>query len=271
MSLLALCISFFFSGVTSAEQITAAAIEIPRSLPVISQETRQIGISAAAIIILSFIAIIASYLNYARKKIIDQMLREKKWLLEALELKRDECDDTRQQLEEINHLDELTGLCKAAHFYSALNNEVTRSQRYHTNLHLFVFSIDDFDEFAASYGSQEAGAQLLICADALNQTCHRETDIKARLTNEKFAVILPQISPEHALLLGQKLHQQMENLQQCTKTQKPRLSLSLGISSIVATSKPITSDALFTHTDKLRAQAQAQGGDKTIADIIEKQ
>ena len=107
--------------------------------------------------------------------------------------------------------DALTGLANHGHFWSSLEREVDRANRYGRSLGLALLDIDHFKAFNDRFGHPRGDEALVSVSRALASRC-RAHDIVARYGGEEFAVILPEASIEGALAFGEKIRKAFETM-----------------------------------------------------------
>ena len=98
-------------------------------------------------------------------------------------------------------LDALTGLHNRRFFHETLAREVARAQRYHRELALIVFDLDDFKAINDRIGHLAGDAVLAEAAERM-LTVVRSADIACRVGGDEFAVVLPESNGEEAELLA---------------------------------------------------------------------
>ncbi|UQB42102.1 PleD family two-component system response regulator [Thiomicrospira microaerophila] len=116
------------------------------------------------------------------------------------------------QLEELSHLDGLTGIANRRHFDEVLSKEQSRLQRSGGTLSLIMLDIDFFKPFNDNYGHGTGDECLTQVARALSRVVKRPTDLLARYGGEEFAVILPDTDLEGAMLVAKSLHAEVNRL-----------------------------------------------------------
>ena len=92
-------------------------------------------------------------------------------------------------LEQASMLDPETAVAKSAHFYSRLNEEIRRADRYGHPLGLAFVQVDGFEEFVRLFGRYKASLMLRHLADVLRLSV-RNTDVVGRVDVATFAIIL---------------------------------------------------------------------------------
>ncbi len=101
--------------------------------------------------------------------------------------------------------DGLTGLVNAIFFHAALAAEIDRSTRTGRSCGLLVIDLDHFKGLNDTYGHQ-SGDRALQCAASVMRNSLRKMDTAARIGGEEFAVMLPECTPEAAVLASTRIH-----------------------------------------------------------------
>lgn len=120
----------------------------------------------------------------------------------------------------------LTHLYDYTSFYSKLQTEIKRYQRYGSDVSLIMIDIDDFKEFNDTRGHQQGDRILTRIAESILETT-RDLDICARYGGEEFAVILPQTGSREAASIAERLRRRVP---QACGNEAP-VTISLGVAS----------------------------------------
>jgi diguanylate cyclase (GGDEF)-like protein len=138
------------------------------------------------------------------------------------------------QLEELSHLDGLTGIANRRHFDEALSKEQGRLHRLGGNLSLIMLDIDYFKPFNDNYGHGTGDDCLIQVAKALSGIIKRPTDLLARYGGEEFVVVLPDTSIEGAKQVAQSLHDEINRLaiSHAFSPIADHITVSLGLASL---------------------------------------
>ena len=100
--------------------------------------------------------------------------------------------------------DALTRLYNRRFFHEMLAREVARAHRYHRQLGLIVFDIDDFKAINDQVGHLAGDAVLAEVAERM-LTAVRAADIACRVGGDEFGIVLPESSGEDAELLASRI------------------------------------------------------------------
>ena len=109
-----------------------------------------------------------------------------------------------KRLQKLAITDALTSLYNSRHFYSQIELEVDRSNRYGHPLSLLLLDIDHFKEYNDTYGHLE-GNKVLQQIGSVIRSCLRKMDSAYRYGGEEFTVILPETSVEEAQIVAQRI------------------------------------------------------------------
>lgn len=200
---------------------------------------------------------------------IHQISDENEELTHALDANQEALEDVTHQLEEVNPIDDLTGLTNLRYFNDMLDKELRRASRYKTPLSLLLLSIDKFEEYKTAQGEENANKVLVDISKVLSSTCQRSSDVVAHLVDEKFAIILPHTTRENARIVCQKLHDNLKvkNIP-FILSRTGALTFSIGLSSLDASSERINPQHMFNTSEMKRIEAERKGGNDTHSDVI---
>jgi two-component system cell cycle response regulator len=170
---------------------------------------------------------------------------------------------TQEHFEEMSIRDGLTRLYNHQHFYNCLENEFSRSSRYHTPLSLVFFDIDDFKRINDNYGHIQ-GDTVLREIGKLTKSVARLSDVPARYGGEEFAVVLPNTTAEGAQEMATRLSSIIRD-HAFEGLDGEQITISSGTSTY--TGKSVRScDQLVQLADKAMYQAKLLGKDRISQD-----
>lgn len=107
--------------------------------------------------------------------------------------------------------DALTGLFNRRAFSEALDVEITRCRRYGVPLSVLLLDIDHFKRINDTHGHQAGDAVLHEVGRAIAAAARR-CDICARWGGEEFIIVLGQTEPAAALIAGERVRKEIEQL-----------------------------------------------------------
>lgn len=106
--------------------------------------------------------------------------------------------------------DALTGLFNRGEFMRLAEKELLRTRRHGGNTSIFVIDLDFFKSINDLHGHPAGDKVLRHVSDQLRDWT-RSTDLVARIGGEEFVVLLPQTDIDAAMVLAQKLRQQLRD------------------------------------------------------------
>jgi diguanylate cyclase (GGDEF)-like protein len=138
-----------------------------------------------------------------------------------------------RRLENLAHIDGLTGIANRRHFDNQLAMELGRAQRENIPLTVALIDIDEFKKYNDHFGHTKGDNCLKKVASILSCNTKRPGDVTARYGGEEFAYILPntnQKGAEH--FLQTTLHAiQKLNILQALNAIHPVVTVSIGFST----------------------------------------
>jgi two-component system, cell cycle response regulator len=147
--------------------------------------------------------------------------------LEKSQLKK-QVKETYNRMVDMSVRDALTGLYNRRYFMEALEREISRSQRYKTDLVLSLLDIDHFKNVNDSYG-HTAGDSVLAKIGILLKESIRDNDIACRYGGEEFAVLLPHTNIEEASIMSERFREKVAAYEFIHGTFSSRITVSIGI------------------------------------------
>lgn len=126
-----------------------------------------------------------------------------------------------------------------------------------------TFAVIDFDNFKAVndiYGHQKGDEVLLLITKTLRESL-RGSDYFYRWGGEEFVILLPETELDNSLIVTNKWHQALKNIDWAEHNLSP-ITISIGLSSY-----PQHGDTplqLFQHADRAVYEAKSKGRNQTI-------
>ena len=134
-----------------------------------------------------------------------------------------------QKLQKLAVTDGLTKLYNSRSFYSQLETEVDRFNRYKHPLSLLLLDLDHFKEYNDSYGHLE-GDKVLVRFSQIIKSCLRTNDSAYRYGGEEFTVILPVTSGAEAKTVAQRIRSALEAERFSPENEEDvRITISIGV------------------------------------------
>jgi diguanylate cyclase (GGDEF)-like protein len=134
-----------------------------------------------------------------------------------------------QKLQKLAVTDGLTKLYNSRSFYSQLETEVDRFNRYKHPLSLLLLDLDHFKEYNDNYGHLE-GDKVLVRFSQIIKSCLRTNDSAYRYGGEEFTVILPVTSGAEAKTVAQRIRSALEAERFSPENEEDvRITISIGV------------------------------------------
>ena len=192
---------------------------------------------------------------------LEELLLRLKRVLKERELTQERVR-MMEKLQRLAITDGLTKLHNSRSFYSQLEVEVDRFNRYKHPLSLLLLDIDHFKEYNDNYGHLE-GDKVLVRISQLIKACLRKLDTAYRYGGEEFTVILPETSGEEAVLVAERIRKTIQ-----TEKFKPESAKELGITISIGVAQYAAEEQLSTfiqRADKAMYQSKQQGRNRVTS------
>ncbi|MDJ0623883.1 MAG: diguanylate cyclase [Desulfocapsaceae bacterium] len=189
---------------------------------------------------------------------ISPILNEKGQIEHFIGIQEDVTEKVAMQrkLEKLATTDSLTGAINRGHFMAKCKLEGKRLVRYNGNLSLLLFDLDNFKDINDTYGHLCGDRVLKHFVENVNKSL-RESDILGRIGGEEFAALVVETEKVGALLLAERLRQNIEELHVVYDTQKISYTVSIGVTQWLESDENI--EALFKRADDALYLAKKYG------------
>jgi len=169
------------------------------------------------------------------------------------------------KLERLAQHDGLTGLANRRAFDSHLKSHWSLAQREQTPIALLFIDIDYFKQFNDIYGHQAGDECLQAVAKTIANQQFRPSDFTARYGGEEFTVILPQSDIAGAMIVAERIREEIYNLnwEHSGSSNVNRVTVSIGCASLVPNRKQHYDDLIKIADDALY-QAKDSGRNRVI-------
>lgn len=161
-----------------------------------------------------------------------------------------------QNLEFINHHDDLTGCFNKRTGIKELEREVNRARRYNHKFSIMMIDLDNFKSINDTYGHLE-GDRVLVDFAQKAKAAIRETDQLSRFGGDEFLIILPNTSLNEAKLSSERIHQSARHSSR-------QWTVSIGVAEWGGKNDSL--DALLTRADKSLYLSKKLGKNQTQID-----
>lgn len=226
---------------------------------IISPEHRSQLVFHTTIFLLPFMT---TYLGY--------LLSQKDKLLKKAEQAEAELKQINRRLEDLAKTDGLTGLRNHRYFYTRLEQEMSRAQRYGHPLSVIILDVDYFKHYNDANGHLMGDHILRDLASCLKISM-RENDLVARYGGDEFSVILPETGKAAAMEIGERIRDLVSEHAFLNRESQPggKVTISLGVATFPEDAADIkrlvgqADDALYvakkTGRDSVEAASENEG------------
>jgi two-component system cell cycle response regulator len=161
-----------------------------------------------------------------------------------------------KRLEEMATTDGLTGCLNKRAFLEDLDGKLRSAERFKKKLSLLVTDIDHFKTVNDTYG-HATGDVVIKALGAILLRAKRETDRVSRFGGEEFCVLCEETDTEGAVLLAERVREELESTVFQTELGKLSVKCSVGVATYPNDAK--SSGELFEITDKALYAAKRGG------------
>lgn len=163
-----------------------------------------------------------------------------------------------KKLEEISHIDELTGLYNYRSFSLRLKEETLQAKRFGKYLSLAIFDLDLFDLYNQSLGNKKGDLALRQVA-AIMRSSLREVDIPFRYGGEEFAFIMPEANRKVCKELMEKVRGNVEDYPFPGEKIQPKGKLTVSVGGVTFPDEAKTVEELIYKADLSLYKAKNSG------------
>lgn len=205
----------------------------------------------------SFPAEYFSYPQIANGKVTGAVVT----FLDITRRKKAEADlrESERKYRELSIIDNLSQLYNSRYFYSQLQAETARSNRYGKPLTLILMDIDNFKNYNDTYGHVE-GDRVISRLGSVVQRCLRLTDSAYRYGGEEFTVLLPVTRKEDGLVTAERIRKEFKKEVFSPSPGKDiQMTVSIGIGQYLPNEEV---KAFVQRIDQLMYRAKRGGKDR---------
>ncbi len=172
-------------------------------------------------------------------------------------------EEAKETLQLLAIKDGLTNLYNHRYFKDAINNEIERAKRNHTQFSLIMFDIDFFKNYNDTNGHLAGDDVLRIIADLVQKNI-RSIDVAARYGGEEFALIFPETNKTAAKIVANKIKNLIDGYKFYNETSQPngKISISAGVATYPVNGTSI--EELIDCADRRLYIAKAKGKNQVI-------
>ncbi|MBI4826948.1 MAG: diguanylate cyclase [Nitrospirae bacterium] len=140
--------------------------------------------------------------------------------------------EAQRKISEMAVTDDLTGLFNRRYFFSHLNEEAKRAERFGRPLGCAMIDIDNFKAVNDTYGHHAGDLILKTVCDTIKKNC-REVDIIVRYGGEEIVILSPELDMEGIRSFGERIRKAVSLLRiEIGGGRETDVTISLGVCSL---------------------------------------
>jgi diguanylate cyclase (GGDEF)-like protein len=174
-------------------------------------------------------------------------------------------------LERLSHIDQLTGLANRRQLATTFEMEFKRAAREGLSLSVLIVDIDHFKDYNDHYGHGAGDVCLRQVASSLMNSLSRPGDLVTRYGGEEFVVILPATDSADAYALGERLRENIVqlNIPHAYSSAAQVVSVSIGGTTAEALCDIDSPENLLESADRMLYRAKEMGRNRTVLTTTE--
>jgi diguanylate cyclase (GGDEF)-like protein/putative nucleotidyltransferase with HDIG domain len=161
-------------------------------------------------------------------------------------------------------VDVKTGLFNARHFADALNDELTRAERFGRPLSVLMADLDLLRDINNTYGHLAGDAVLKGIAEVFRAEL-RNYDVAARFGGEEFSILLPETSPAKALDIAERIRRAIAERGFEVETSELPIHATISIGVASYPEDGVDANQLLHNADFAVYRAKLQGRNRVLA------
>jgi c-di-GMP phosphodiesterase len=199
-----------------------------------------------------------------------KQLKTLRVLHRLIETSAKEIETINHKLSEMAHEDGLTGLFNRRYFDRQLATECKRAQRSEEPLSLILIDVDAFKLYNDTYGHVKGDSCLRAVAAVLKEMPQRPSDFVSRYGGEEFVCVLPNTNFNGAMLLAEKIRQDVSKLSipHLTSAISDHLTVSVGVQTVEKVTNQITPESIVAMCDQQLYAAKINGRNRVCGNRI---
>lgn len=168
---------------------------------------------------------------------------------------------TREKIERMTFVDDLTGVYNYRFLEQRLIQELQRAKRHGADLSVIYLDVDGFKQVNDTFGHETGNAVLRRIAQTCNVSARGE-DFVGRLGGDEFLLVLPETDVSGASIAAERVRKKLESLELVAANGEriDFLGYSLGVASYPANAQ--ATDELIRGADQAMYRAKKSGGNR---------
>jgi len=169
--------------------------------------------------------------------------------------------DTREKIEMMTFVDDLTGVYNYRYLGQRLAEELQRAKRHNCPLSVIYIDSDNFKLVNDTYG-HETGNMVLQRVSQIIRVAARGEDFVGRLGGDEFLIVLPQTDSAGALIAAERIKKKLDGMELIAGNGEriDFTTFSMGIASHPGCGE--SKDELIRAADEAMYRAKKAGGDR---------
>jgi len=179
-----------------------------------------------------------------------------------------------QKLQKQATEDDLTGLVNRRELMRRMDVEIARALRHRRPLSVLMMDLDHFKDYNDTQGHLAGDEALKLASSIVLHHCRAE-DIAGRYGGEEFFVVLPETSPENALLIAERIRRALAESEELD----PPVTISVGVhtwsgegdvepDALIATADAALYEAKRLGRNRVEVAPSAAGGRDAAAEAL---
>jgi two-component system cell cycle response regulator len=164
----------------------------------------------------------------------------------------------RERYRWLASIDALTGCMNRRAFMERLERELDRVRRYGTKLSVLMIDLDRFKDVNDNRGHLVGDTVLRQLGDMLRREV-RSVDLAARYGGEEFIIVLPDTTPDGAMIFAERLRKRVESKNFAESGDPLNITVSIGVASVSGESGAVEPEAMIARADEALYRAKNDG------------
>ncbi|OUS28479.1 hypothetical protein A9Q99_13265 [Gammaproteobacteria bacterium 45_16_T64] len=198
-----------------------------------------------------------------QKVLLEAQVRENEQLDQLVRERTEELEKANKRLEELNTIDELTGLRNRRFLNQYLPTEHQRAFREKQPISVLMFDIDFFKKLNDTHGHQFGDLCLASAGSIIRSNLKRSPDVAIRYGGEEFVVVLPATDLQGANIVAENIRKQFEDNPVNDEQRTVVMTVSVGVAGGIP-NKRDNHEGLLKEADDNLYKAKENGRNQVI-------